>query len=96
MIAYWLSQFNILFNRLYGIFYINITCDGELSSISDKNFNKCKEIEINMENNNLNIHFQKNALINFEANDNSKEKEIAEYCKSNGFSYYNSKSYNLD
>ena len=27
---------------------------------------------------------------------NSKEKEIAEYCKSNGFSYYNSKSYNLD
>ena len=27
---------------------------------------------------------------------NSKEKEIAEYCKANGFSYYNSKSYNLD
>ncbi len=26
----------------------------------------------------------------------SKEKEIANYCKQNGFAYYNSKSYNLD
>ncbi len=28
--------------------------------------------------------------------DSSKEKEIKDYCTSNGFSYYNSKSYNLD
>ena len=26
----------------------------------------------------------------------SKEKEIANYCNANGFSYYNSSSYNLD
>ena len=26
----------------------------------------------------------------------SKEKEIAEYCKANGFAYYNSKSYDLN
>ena len=76
MITYWLSQFNDLFNDLYGVFHINVKCDVELTDLGYKKSNKQNKIEFNIENNSLNIHFEKNALSNFESKDNLKEKEF--------------------
>ena len=88
MLVYWLSQLDDIFNNLYGVFYINIKCDVELSNVGYKKSDIDNKIKVNIENNNLIIHLEKYALLNFGAKDNSKEKEFISIIINNICNYY--------
>ncbi len=88
MLVYWLSQLDDIFNNLYGVFYINIKCDVELSNVGYKKSDIDNKIKVNIENNNLIIHLEKYALLNFETKDNLKEKEFISIIINNICNYY--------
>ncbi|MCI5521359.1 MAG: hypothetical protein MR411_01910 [Tenericutes bacterium] len=76
MISYWLVQAEPIFKKIDGVININIDCDNNMNFNSDgKNYGDDKII-IRAEKNDINLYFEKNALLRFDDKDNKLEKEI--------------------